>query len=154
MTDQIQKIILYGCILLAVLALLDRVISRKVIVEEIQGVQVTKEQHNNAARNYHFSYEVLTDKRSFYISQDFNNSIIEGDSIQIKLSLLFNDVNSFAKNKDGNFQSSIVRNLIGIVVPLFMILAGILGIQYKNKVSNFVFVIEVVTIANFLLLLT
>lgn len=73
--------------------LLDFLLSGKVVSSEAVSVNKFKQQYYNAARNYHYSYEIVTNKNRFIVSKEFAKSIKKNQSIEYSISKLFKEIN-------------------------------------------------------------
>ncbi|MFY0688527.1 MAG: hypothetical protein JXQ90_15230 [Cyclobacteriaceae bacterium] len=140
------KYILIGCSIIAMIILLDSFVSKE-IEETITYLGRKMESHNNASRNFHFSYEVKTTDRQFFVSGDLYNQLKVDSKVTLGISPFFQEVNKC------NGRRPLLRLLSGVILPLLMLITGWIAMKFKNKVSTLVFVLEVMILADFIALI-
>ena len=84
--------------LLAILFVIDFLLPGTEITSKVSTIKQVKQNYYNAGGNSHFSYTVKTENENFIISKEFRNKITQGDTILIKKSKIFNEVNSYTFN--------------------------------------------------------
>ena len=148
-----KTISLWIFVAIALATLMDTLFSFKTITEEVIYSRATKEQYFNAARNSHTTYKVITANHSFYVDEVFHGTTQPGDRIEIKQSLLFDEINGYKKECSANYEMSNMRIVSGYASSIAMLLVAILGFQFKNKVNTLVFVTQSLTLGNFIYLI-
>ena len=135
-------------ILMALVIITDFLLPGKAYTDEVRNVQAERQQYYNAAQNYHLSYKLTTDQHDFSVSEDFAETVNEGDTVNYRLSLIFKEVNRYQLVSEDKGHTDSLRTYSGLILPLIVILVMGLAYRYGNKMSILVFVIQVVAIAD------
>lgn len=154
-TYQVSKLTLplYLFLSLALIMIADFAVSKKELIEPITRISREHQQYFNAGGNSHHTFKVYTQKHSFHVSDNFVKKIEPKQEIRYTISLLFNEVNTYGLKDSKNNHVYTLRLLTGFVVPLLTICTMVLAFKYHKKMSIFIFIIQVLSIANFILLL-
>jgi hypothetical protein len=139
--------------LLAVVIIVDFVWPGKIIKDEVLDVQWEREQYYNAARNYHYSYKVITSEHQFYVAEDFAQLVQDAEKIEYSVSRIFKEVNWYRLLNEEKRSFYSLRILSGLVLPLLAMLLFLLAYRYKWKSDILVFVIQVLLIADLIFLI-
>ena len=139
--------------LTAFLIVVDLVIPGKIINDEVKHLKKERQDYNNAANNYHYSYKVITSKHEFSVDEDFAKSIQKQLSIEYSVSRIFKEVNWYKRTSSENQSYPFLRVLSGLIIPLLTISAIVMAYRYKLKIDTFVFVLQVLLIADLVYLL-
>ncbi len=150
---QLRTWILSLCMLASLVIIADFLLPGRVFVEEVIEVKKERQQYYNAARNYHYSYKVFTHEHNFFISEDFAQFIQEHQAITYTVSPIFDEVNSYSLPSSGTKGIYSLRILSGLILPLLVIVAMGLAYKYEHKVSTFVFVLQILLIADLIFLI-
>ncbi len=140
-------------LLVSILIVADFLLPAKVFTEDVVAIKKERQQYYNAARNYHYSYKVVTPEHEFSVTENFAK-LAENEKITYSVSLLFNEINSFhlVASKKRKFYS--FRIASGLVLPLIVILALILAYKYKKRNDTLLFVLQMVLLGNLIIVLT
>jgi hypothetical protein len=144
---------LYGVtLIIALVILMDFTMPGTVFTEDVTHIKKTRQNYYNAAGNYHYSYRVITPKHQFSVSEDFGK-LAQDKKVKYSVSLLFKEINSYrlVSSEKGNIYS--FRLASGLIFPLLVIFAIILAYRYKKKMGTLLFVLQVVLLANLVLLI-
>lgn len=144
--------ILYGItILISLVVLMDFALPGTRYTEDVVSISKNKEKYYNAGGNSHNTYRVVTPTRQFSVSKDVA-ATLEGNQINYALSLLFKEVNAYKLATSTKSHLYSFRVFSGLVLPLLVLLA--LGISYgfKKDLSILVFVLQVLTAGNLVML--
>lgn len=140
-------------IAIALVILVDFLLPGKVINDEVISVQKSKQQYYNAARNYHYSYEVITNKTHFMASKDFAQSVKKNQPIKYAVSRLFNEVNWYKSLKDKNKSIHSLRIFLGLIFPLLTIIAIVLMYRFNKKIGSLVMMLKIILIIDLIFLI-
>ena len=124
--------------------------TEKTVVMELK---VEKEQYNNAAQNYHFSYSVRTEVGHFTVSKEFYDKVMKGDDLYLEKSVLFNEVNMATINNIGYSETHIMRWLSGGIFPAICLMIYLAGLRFNRKVGTLVFVGQALLIGDIVYLM-
>ena len=104
--------------LASLVMLIDFALPGKIVKEEISDVQRERQQYYNAARNFHYSYKIITSDREIYITEGFAALELVNKKIEYALSRIFTEINWYrlAASEDKSFHS--LRIFSGLVLPL------------------------------------
>ncbi len=120
----------------------------KHINDNINEVQKQRQNYYNAARNFHYSYKVITDEHEYYVTEDFAELELPGKPIEYSVSFLLEEVNWYrlAASQQKSYYS--LRLVSGLVLPLLSLLSILLVFRYKRKIGTLVFVLNLLMLAN------
>jgi hypothetical protein len=148
-----NKLLLYAITLFtALIILIDFTLPGKIYTEEVESVEKKRQQYYNAARNYHYSYELVTSKHNFVVSEDFVKSV-ENKPVKYSVSLIFNEINKYGLESSKENTTHSFRIASGLVLPLLVIFIITFAYKYNRKMNILIFVLQIVLLANFILLL-
>ncbi|WP_339849624.1 hypothetical protein [uncultured Dokdonia sp.] len=145
--------ILYGItILISLVVLIDFALPGTLYTEDVVCVSRNKEKYYNAGGNSHNTYRVVTPTRQFSVSKDVATTL-EGKQVVYAVSLIFKEVNRYKLATSEKSHLYSFRVVSGLVLPLLVLFA--LGISYgfKKDLSILVFVLQVLTAGNLVMLL-
>lgn len=127
--------------------------SGKLVTDKTLKIEKQKQRYYNAAKNYHYTYELHTSKHKFYVSESFILKAKQYDSISYTISPLFKKVNRYYIPKLSNEKEIYsLRLFSGVVIPLIALILLVLE-RYSNKKSVLFFSIKVVLIGDLIFLL-
>ncbi|WP_405224162.1 hypothetical protein [Dokdonia sp. Asnod1-B02] len=145
--------ILYGItVLISLVVLIDFALPGTRYSEDVVSVSRNKEKYYNAGGNSHNTYRVVTPTRQFSVSKDVATTL-EGKQVVYAVSLIFKEVNRYKLATSEKSHHYSFRVVSGLAPPLLVLLA--LGISYgfKKDLSILVFVLQVLTAGNLVMLL-
>ena len=138
----------------ALLILIDFLLPSTVVKEDVVEIKQTRQNYFNAARNYHYSYRVITKNHRFSVTQEFANLVKDSNTVVFALSPLFNEVNwsSLPTAKNKSYYS--LRIASGLALPLLVLL--IFGLKYyaNKRFGPIIFILQVLMVVNIVLVLT
>ncbi len=140
-------------ILLALSIILDFAWPGANYTDKVIDVEKELQQYYNAARNYHYSYRILTTNYRFSVSEEFAQTVQEGQEIQYQVSLLFKEINGYGLITSESKSLYSLRVLSGLVVPLLAIIILVLGFKYADNMSILIFVIQISLVADLIFLI-
>ena len=148
------RLSLYAIFVLAALVIiLDFILPGRVVNDEIIDVKIERQQYFNAARNYHYSYKVITSEHQFSVAEDFAELIQDEEKIEYSVSRIFKEVNWYRLLSSENRAVYSLRILSGLVLPLLTILSILLAYRYKKKMGTLGFVLQVLLVADLIFLM-
>ncbi|WP_394751065.1 hypothetical protein [Spongiimicrobium salis] len=143
----------YGLtVLLSLIVLLDFALPGKVFTEDVLDIKKTRQNYYNAAGNYHYSYKVVTAEHQFLVSEDFAK-LAQDEKIAYSVSWLFKEVNRHRLPANGVSSIYSLRMASGLILPLLVILMIAIAYGYKKRMSRLIFVLQVISVLNLILLL-
>ena len=145
---KLQTIILVCSAIIAVIAIIDFSFTGQTVTETALSSKAKFERYYNAGGNSHTSHSIHTKNYDFYASENFQYEVKEHDTLQLKTSLLFNEVNSATIVKSNIKETYSLRLYSGLIIPLLLLIA--IGINYKfpNKITIVTFVLAVLNVGN------
>lgn len=151
--DELLKWLNRAFIMAAVIIIADLILPGSVINDEIINLQSERQQYNNAAGNYHYSYKVVTREHQFSVGEDFAGLIKGHEKIEYSVSRLFKEANWFRLFSSEKKAFYSLRIMTGLVVPLLSIISVIVAYSYKKSIGILVLVLQVLLIADFIFLI-
>jgi len=146
---------LYAAFTLAALGVLvDFASPGRIINDEIINVQRERQQYYNAARNYHYSYKVITSEHEFLVAEDFAELELVNEKIEYSVSRIFKEVNWYRLLSSENKSFHSLRIVSGLVLPLLIIISIFVAFRYKKKIGTLVFILQILLIADLIFLMT
>jgi len=146
---------LYAAFTLAALVVLvDFASPGRIINDEIINVQRERQQYYNAARNYHYSYKVITSEHEFLVAEDFAELELVNEKIEYSVSRIFKEVNWYRLLSSENKSFHSLRIVSGLVLPLLIIISIFVAFRYKKKIGTLVFILQILLIADLIFLMT
>lgn len=147
------QLLLYGITILASLVILiDFTLPGKVFTEEVLEIEKERQQYYNAGGNYHYSYKVITAKHHFSVSEGFAKSV-QNKKIKYSVSLIFKEINRYSLLSSENSTIYSFRIVSGLILPLLVIFTIAIAYRYKKKISTLIFVLQIILLANFIMLI-
>lgn len=140
-------------ILAALVIIVDFVFPGKVITDEIINVKKEQQQYYNAARNYHYSYKLITSEYQFPVTEEFAELIQDEEKIQFSVSRIFKEVNWYRLLSSDNRDTYSLRIFSGLVLPLLTIISILVDYLYKKNLDILVFVLQVLLIGDLIFLM-
>ncbi len=140
-------------IFIALVIVTDFVLPGKVYVDEIIDIQAAHQQYYNAGGNYHYSYRVFTRTHNFSVSEEFVETVQNNQKIKYTVSQIFSEVNRYGLLTSDSKNIYSLRILSGLIIPLMVMVTMGVAYQSKKKMSNFIFVIQVVLIVDLIFLI-
>ena len=148
-----KKLLVYGITLItAFVILIDFILPGKVFTEEIINIEKERQQYYNAARNYHYSYKVVTSKHHFSVSEDFAK-YVQSQKIKYSVSFIFKEVNRYGLLSSKKSSIYSFRIVSGLILPLLVIFTIVVAYKYKKRLSILIFVLQVTLLANLIILM-
>ena len=157
MNDQQHKLhlALYATFVLAALVVIvDFILPGRIINDEIINVKSERQQYYNAARNYHYSYKVITSQHEFPVTEDFAQLVQDHEKIEYAVSRIFKEVNWYRLLSSENKSFYSLRIMSGLVLPLLTIISILVAFLYKKNIGTLVFVLQTLLIADLIFLMT
>ena len=146
--------LLYASFTLAALVILADFISPgRIINDEIINVQSERQQYYNAARNYHYSYKVITSEHEFLVTEDFAELELVNENIEYSVSRVFKEVNWYRLLSSENKSFFSLRIVSGLVLPLLTIISIFVAFRYKKEIGILVFILQILLIADLIFLM-
>jgi hypothetical protein len=140
--------------LVALIILVDFVSPGRIINDEIINIKKERQQYYNAARNYHYSYKVITSEHEFLITDDFAKLELVNEKIEYSVSPIFKEVNWYRLLSSENKSFYSLRIVSGLVIPLLAIISIFVTFRYKKEIDILVFILQILLIANLIFLMT
>ncbi len=148
-----KQLLVYGITLItAFVILIDFILPGKVFTEQVVNIEKERQQYYNAARNYHYSYKVVTSKHHFSVSEDFAK-YVQGQNIKYSVSFIFKEVNRYGLSSSKKSSIYSFRIVSGLILPLLVIFTILVAYQYKKRLRVLIFVLQVVLFANLVILM-
>lgn len=148
------RLLVYATFVLAALVIIvDFVLPGRIINDEIINVKRERQQYYNAARNYHYSYKVITNEHQFSVDEDIAELVQNHEKIEYSVSRIFKEVNWYKLLSSENRAFSSLRIISGIVLPLLTIISILVAYRYKRNIGTLVFVLQTLLIADLVFLL-
>jgi len=140
------------CGLLALVIIADFAWPGKVMNKQIITLKKTRQDHNNASRNAHYSYKAITDTHEFWVAEDFARQNREEERIEYAVSHIFTEINWY--RLPGLTQKSYysLRVAAGLILPLLSILSIVIALFYKGNIDIPVFVLQALLLADLIFL--
>ncbi|WP_047420159.1 hypothetical protein [Cellulophaga sp. Hel_I_12] len=149
------KLLCYAISTLAALVILvDFVAPGSLVNDDIIEVQQVRQNYYNAARNYHYSYKVITNDHSFLVTKDFAALELENKKIEYAVSPLFKEVNWYRLLDSEKKSYSSLRIVSALVLPLLALIAIFLAYGYHKKIGSLVFILQLLLLADLVFLIT
>lgn len=140
-------------VLAALVIIFDFVLPGRIINDEIIYIKKEQQQYYNAARNYHYSYKIITSEHQFSVTEDFAELAQNHEKIEYSVSYIFKEVNWYRLFSDENRDTFSLRIISGFVLPLLTIISILAAYRYKKNIGKLVFVLQTILIANLIFLL-
>lgn len=139
--------------LLALIMLLDFLVPGKVFEGKNIKVFSEHQDYNNAGGNSHQAYFIRTDEHKFWVERDFALLARDQQKLNYSVSRIFEEVNwAYLEEADVRFRGSL-RIISGFIVPILFLLAVALAFRLKKDLGIFLFVFQVLLLANLVFLL-
>jgi len=133
---------------LALIIVLDYFISGEVRTETIMQNMKNVEQHNNPSGNVHYSYKVYTKTNSFFVSEEFSNSIQRGEQVVYRISPLFKEINGYKTVDATSFHTYSLRIWSGLLIPILAVMVLLIAYRYPEKLSILEFIAQALLLAD------
>ena len=147
------KLLLYALtVLTALVILIDFSLPGKVFTEDVINIKKETQQYYNAGGNSHSSYKVITSKHQFSISEDFAKSI-QNKKIKYSESLIFKEINRYKLLSSEKSAIYSFRIASGLALPLIVIFTIIIAYKFKKDINILIFVLQVLFLANLIMLI-
>ncbi|OEK04358.1 hypothetical protein [Roseivirga misakiensis] len=139
--------------LLALVILVDLALPGKFEMNEIVSINKSREEYNNAAGNFHYSYQIETSKHTFPVEEAFTNLVKPQDFVAYSVSRIFQEVNWYKVPRIGDEHTYSLRIVSGLVLPLLALSVFFIRYRFNKNMSTLVFVLQVLLIADLVFLL-
>ncbi|RMB57572.1 hypothetical protein EAX61_10645 [Dokdonia sinensis] len=153
MFHKVKVILIVVCGLLAVATLIDFDFDSGTFTEQIEGSDQKRQRYYNAGGNSHKTFKVYTNSFSIPVTKVFYKTIQEGDQVVVSKSLLFEEINKVENVRTTVSETHSMRYFSGLAIPILMLIVAGLAFKFKNKYETLIFVVCVLTIANFIYIL-
>ncbi|MGB0973432.1 MAG: hypothetical protein ACPGU9_00425 [Flavobacteriaceae bacterium] len=140
-------------IVIALIIICDFSLPGKEYTSQINTIKKDKQQYFNAAGNHHYSYTVKTDQHQFLISKEVAKTAQIGRDISYKISLLFNQVNTYSLTGSNTSNIYSLRLMSGLIAPLLLICSIAISYGFKKNLNLFISVQQIILIVNVILLI-
>lgn len=140
-------------VLVSLVKIVDFLWPGRIIQDEIIHIKRERQEHYNAARNYHYSYKIITSEHQFPISEDFVALIQEKAKIEYAVSRIFNEVNWYRLLSSEDRDVYSLRILSGLILPLLAIISILLTFLFRKNTSVFVSVLQILLILDLILMM-
>lgn len=145
---------LSGTFVIAALVIIaDLFIPGKILIDEILDIKTERQQYYNAARNYHYSYKIITADHQFWVSEDFAESAQESQEIEYSVSRIFREVNWYRMLTTENRAVYSLRIISGLIIPLMTIISIGIAYRFKKNIGILVFVLQILLMGNLIYLM-
>lgn len=153
MFHKIKVILIVVCCLMAVVTLIDFDFDSGTFTEQIESSDQKKQRYYNAGGNSHKTFKVYTKSFTIPVTENFYRTIQDNDEITVSRSLFFNEINKVwsPRNKMGETHS--MRYFSGLAIPILMLIVAGLAYKFRDKYEVLIFVVCILTIANFIYIL-
>lgn len=145
-----ENIIAFVCILFALVILLDFGVSGAEHSEKVTKVTKKRQTYYNAGGNSHTSYKLSTESREFDISKEFADNIKKDDTVRMKVSFIFKEVNSYVDTITNKKQTYSLRRFTGLILPTLLILIIGLGYRFKKRLQWPILILKIMIVADFI----
>ena len=149
----LQKITIYICLFIALISLGDFVFSNSSIKDIITEKKTSYESYNNAGGNSHVSKSIHSQKFEFNCSDAFFELSSVSDSLNLKVSPIFNKINRYTNLQKQYSETYSLRYVTGLIIPVLGLLILMLSFKFKEKMTIIVFVAQIALLSNFIYLL-
>lgn len=139
--------------LIAVIIITDFTLPGKVFTKDIIAIKKEKQQYYNAAKNYHFSYELTTNKHQFLVTKDFVKSNWKNNKVDYSVSLVFKEVNWYKLTTSTIKSYYSLRILSGFIFPLLVLTSMAFSYYYKKNIDIFISVLQALLFADLIYLI-
>ncbi len=149
---KIQAIILVFSTIIAIITIIDFSFTGQTITEPALSSKAKLERYHNASGNSHTSHSIHTKNYDFYASEEFQHEIKDNDALQLKTSLVFNEVNSTTIIKSNIKETYSLRIYSGLILPLILLIVIGFRYQFEDRYAIFTYVLILLNVANFIYL--
>ncbi|MEY8848556.1 hypothetical protein AB9K26_07060 [Psychroserpens sp. XS_ASV72] len=140
-------------VFLALLILTDFAFPGKIINDRIRNVDSDVQQYYNAAKNYHYTYKVITSEHEFMVTEDFAELELTNKKIEYSVSRIFKDVNWYRLPPSESKSFYSLRIYSGLVLPLLAIIAIFIVYRFKKDIVMVVLILQILLIADLIFLI-
>lgn len=153
MLHKIKLVVLLICALLSVVTLLDFDFDSGTFTEQIESFDQTRQRYYNAGGNSHKTFNIYTKSYEIQVTKGFYSTLQEGDLISVSQSLLFNEINKVWNPRNTMSETHSIRYFSGLVIPIVMLIVTGLAFKFRGKYETLIFVVCILTVANFIYIL-
>ncbi len=139
---------------IAVVIIVDFVLPGRIINDKIINIKRERQQYNNAARNEHYSYKIITSEDQFSVTEDFAKLVKENEKIEYTVSPIFKEVNWYRLLSSENREFYSLRIMSGLVIPLLVIIAIFVSYLSIKNINILLFVLKILLILDLIYLMT
>jgi hypothetical protein len=115
---------------------------------KILEIKKERQQYYNAARNFHYSYRVITIEDQFTVTPDFAKEASVGQKITYKVSPIFQEVNRYAMADQALSSIHSLRLASGLILPLLAMAIMLFVLKFPDRLPIIGFVIQVLMLAD------
>lgn len=141
-------------VLLGLIMIVDFVAPGKIINTPITEIKKERQQSYNAARNYHYSYKVVTSQHEFLVSEDFAAQELANRSIAYAVSVLFKKINWYKLPQAKHKEYYSLRLVSGLILPVLTIIFILIEFKFNRRIGKINFILKALMLGNVVLLLT
>ena len=142
----LKKVLTILFYILSIVFIVDFLFPGKEITSTVSSIKPVRQSYYNAGGNSHLTYTLKTEDAQFIISKEFAKKIKQGDSITIKESVVFNEVNSYRFNDFSETYS--LRLFSGLILPLLIILIIVAQTKFHLKISTLSLIFKIILVGN------
>ncbi len=140
-------------LLAALVILIDFTLPGKVFTEDVINIKKERQQYYNAARNYHYSYKVITNEHQFSVAEEFAKLAKNQKNIEFAVSRLFKEVNWYRLLSSDKKAVYSLRIVSGLILPLLIIISLVVAYRYKKKISTLILILQILLLADLIFLI-
>ncbi|MFD1314907.1 hypothetical protein [Namhaeicola litoreus] len=140
-------------VLIALVIITDFILPGRILNDNIVNLKKERQQYYNAARNYHYTYSVVTSKDEFLVSKDFAQLELVNEKIEYSISPIFKEVNWYKLLLAQNKSYYSLRIASGLILPLLNVISVIVAFRYPEKIDNIVFILQILLIVDLIFLM-
>lgn len=130
-------------ILLSSFVLVDFFVPTEVIRQQVVYVEKEKQNYNNAAGNFHYTYKVVTLNESFFVPEEIGRALTQNDEIEFSKSLFFKEVKWCRTVGSSQKSRPSIRFFVGVAIPLLTIAVMVGALKFNLKNETVIFVVQV-----------
>lgn len=139
---------------IAIIIIVDFILPGRIINDKIINIKRERQQYNNAARNEHYSYKIITSEDQFSVTEDFAKLVKENEKIEYTVSPIFKEVNWYRLLSSENREFYSLRIMSGLVIPLLVMISIFVSYLSIKNINILLFVLKILLILDLIYLMT
>lgn len=151
-TFKLQQVLYVITIIIAIVILADFILPGKIYTNDVIKIQKEKQQYYNATQNHHYSYKITTSEHQFLVTKDFAIAI-KDHKISYTVSLIFNEINRYKLQSSESNGIYSFRIVSGFVLPFIILITLAIAYKFKKKINLFITILQILLLANLMLLI-